>query len=292
MCGHCTERAALAERLALMSTRGTVDADPLLLAVRMQEAVDWRGALRGMSASDDLVVAIIALCRVLSERTAGGASGALNEALPSPLLARLTGWLGSLDLPETWHWLRDVDGMPSVPLQATAAREELDAYFAGWLQAQVGSAPAWSDAMLHERLPRVSVALDLLCRDAPDDDRLVTLALASPGATSPFSAIDLWLQRRATRTVVAHHGIAFVLPLLDRWRSGALLAAVLHGDLDRAALHGLRAALAQRGDNGTEGMRDLRIAIDRTLAIRRGHQRAKASAPSDLHAAWLDPPAT
>ncbi|PZQ32695.1 MAG: hypothetical protein DI562_03015 [Stenotrophomonas acidaminiphila] len=65
--------------------------------------------------------------------------------------------------------------------------------------------------------------------------------------------------------MIAHRGVAFVLPLLERWRSGTLLAAVLRGDLDAPALQVLHAALAQRPDDGTEGTRDLRIAVEQAL---------------------------
>lgn len=266
MCGHCTERAALAERLAMRSTRGAVRTDPLLLPVHLQEAHDWRRVLETARVHDDLVVAIIALCRASSERVAGTAHASLRDVLDPGLHARLDRWLASLPLPAAWDWLRNMDGAAPAALPLDTARDELDAYLAGWLHLQAGDAPAWDGTLLHERLPRLSIALEVLRRDVPGDDRLVALALASPGANSPFSAIDLWLQRRATQAVIAHHGIGFVLPLLDRWRSGTLLAAVLRGDLDPGALYALQGGLAQRSDDGTEGTRDLRVAVAGRLA--------------------------
>ena len=265
MCGHCTERAALAERLSMKSTRGTTGTDALLLPVHLQESDDWRRALAGSPVQDDLVVAIVAWCRSWSERGTGNVPAPLRDALGPRLHARLEHWLAALDLPDAWMWLRGLEADRPMPLALEAARDELDAYLAGWLHVQSGSEPAWDEATLHERLPRLSLALDLLRRDAPDDDRLVTLALSSPGATSPFSAIDLWLQRRAVQAVIAHHGIAFVLPMLERWRSGTLLAAVLRNDLGRDALHALHRVLRQRPDGGTEGTRDLRTAVELAL---------------------------
>jgi hypothetical protein len=266
MCGHCSERAALSERLTMapMSAR---DADPLLLSLHLQEADDWQRMLSIMPVQDDdLVIAIVALCRTWTQRHAGGTPVPLRDLLSPALHARLDHWLASLDLPDGWAWLRDPDDDTPTSLRLDAAREELDAYLAGWLQVSPGAGAAWDHTTLHERLPRLSAALDVVCGDAPDDGRLILLALSSPGAASPFSAVDLWLQRRATGAVIAHHGIAFVLPLLDRWRSATLLAAVLRGELDHEALHALRDALARRPDDGTEGTRELRIAVERELA--------------------------
>lgn len=264
MCGHCTERAALAERLATPTPWGAASPDPLLLPVHLQEAGDWRQVASTVAGGGDLVLAIIALCRAACARLMQGERASLRDVLAPGLHARLEHWLASLDLPDAWTWLRDEAPAPC-PLPLAIARDELDAYLAGWLRVPHALAPAWDETMLHERLPRLSAALDVLHRDAPDDDRLLLLALSSPGATSPFSAIDLWLQRRAVRAVIAHRGVAFVLPLLERWRSGTLLAAVLRGDLDAPALQVLHAALAQRPDDGTEGTRDLRIAVEQAL---------------------------
>lgn len=263
MCGHCTERAALAARLATAAGRGAASPDPLLLPVHLQEAGDWRQVARAV-AGDDLVLAIIALCRAASVRLLEGGDASLRDVLAPALHARFDRWLASLDLPDAWTWLRE-DAPTSATLPLAIARDELDAYLAGWLRVPHAHAPAWDETMLHERLPRLSAALDVLQRDAPQDDRLLLLALSSPGATSPFSAIDLWLQRRAVQAVIDHRGVAFVLPLLERWRSGTLLAAVLRGDLDASALQSLHAALAQRPDDGTEGTRDLRIAVEQAL---------------------------
>lgn len=266
MCGHCTERAALAARLSMKSARSAAQVDPLLLPVHLQEARDWRQLLAGAPLQDDLVVAIVALCRLWSERGENAADSPLQDPVDPDIRKRFDLLLAALDLNDDWSWLREVDGARPIPLLIEAACEELDAYLAGWLHVQSTTAPAWDEATLHERLPRLSTALDLLVREAPGDDRLVMLALSSPGAASPFSAIDLWLQRRATRAVIAHHGMAFVLPLLDRWRSGALLSVVLRDDLQRDALWALRGALAARRDDGTEGTRDLRTAVELALA--------------------------
>ncbi|MBD9470190.1 hypothetical protein [Pseudoxanthomonas sp. PXM01] len=264
MCGHCTERAALAECLAMAATGGGPPCDPLLLPVHLQEAEEWRHVLRTAAGGDDLMLAIIALCRDSSARLLHGEPASLRNTLSPALHARLDRWLASLDLPAPWAWLRDEDLLPArLPLDA--ARSELDDYLAGWLRAPPGHQAAWNNTMLHERMPRLSAALDVLHRDAPDDERLVVLALSSPGAASPFSAIDLWLQRRAVRSVIAHRGIGFVLPLLERWRSGTLLAVVLRGDLDDAALQLFHAVLVQRPDDGNEGARDLRSAVEWAL---------------------------
>ncbi|MBL8256780.1 hypothetical protein J2X02_002625 [Pseudoxanthomonas japonensis] len=266
MCGHCTERAALSARLSMKSAGHATDIDPLLLPVHLQEADDWRHVLAAAAPGDDLVVAIVALCRSWSERLAGAACAPLRTTLGPARHARLGQWLSTLDLPATWTWLCDTEGDPPAVVPLEAARAELDAYLAGWLHVQESVAPAWDEAMLHERLPRVSVALDLVHRDAPGDDRLIALALSSPGAASPFSAIDLWLQRRAMQAAIAYLGPASVLPMLVRGRSGALLAAVLRDGLDRHALRALGEALAQHPDDGTEGTRDLRAAVGLALS--------------------------
>lgn len=267
MCGHCTERAALAERLSAKMARGVVRTDSLLLPVHLQEADDWRLALKTDATEDDPIIAIVSLCRAWSERLTGVAPSPLRDALGPARHVGLQRWLDSLALPLPWTWLRDLEAEPLAILPLEVARDELDAYLTGWLHVGEGNTPAWDDATLHERLPRISAALDVLHRDAPDDDRLVVLALSSPGAASPFSAVDLWLQRRAVGAVIAHRGFAFVLTLLERWRSGTLLAAVLRDEVDPDGLQVLRDALAQRPDDGTEGTRDLRTAVDFATAM-------------------------
>lgn len=265
MCGYCTERAVLAQHLAALETGIAPHVDPLLLPVHLQEARDWRQVWTVSPAHDDLVATLVMLCRAWSDHVLQVPGLPLHTLLPAATHARLRDWLGTLGLPVAWAWLEDDTApLPDVlPLQD--ARDELDAYLGGWLRVGDHLEPAWDEARLHERLLRVSVALDLLLHAAPDDERILLLALSSPGATSPFSAIDLWLQRQATGAVIAHHGVAFILPLLGRCRSATLLASVLRGELDQDALHALHGALARRPDDGTEGTRELRIAIERQL---------------------------
>ena len=262
MCGHCTERAALAERVQALARGDQPATDPLLLPVFLQEADNWRQLVAVESAGDDTVAAIVVMCRAWTDVINGAEPPASLEQLVTPSVhARLAQWRAMLVLPHAWSGLGADRLAPDVLPSLGAARDELDAYLAGWLHLRDRPGPPWNDAMLHERLPRVSVALDIVARDAPDDARLTALALSSPGANSPFSAIDLWLQRRALQALAAHHGIAFVTGLLPHLRSGAVLALVLRGDLDDTALHTLHAALRDRPDDGSEGASDLRTAL-------------------------------
>ena len=234
MCGHCTERAALAERVRSLRTEASPSSDPLLSTIHLQEMRHWRQPAWLAAAQDDPTAALVVMCRTWSDTAQGGSDEPPDDLLPAPLRTRLDAW---------------------------RARAELDAYLGGWLHLRDRSGPRWDEATLHERLPHVSVALDTLVRDAPEDERLTLLAVCSPGAASPFSAIDLWLQRRALQALAAHHGIAFVAGLLSHLRTGAVLALVLRGDLDEAALLTLHAALRDRPDDGNEGASDLRTAL-------------------------------
>lgn len=261
MCGHCTERAALAERVLSLETRATSTPDPLLSTVHLQELRDWRQPAWLENAQDDPTAVIVVMCRAWTDRVAGIPGAPLRDVLPGALHARLDAWRRTLDLPSTWAWLGDDAAATPDPLPLQDARDELDDYLAGWLHLSDGVSPPWNEATLHERLPRVSVSLDIIARESPDDARISALALSSPGAASPFSAIDLWLQRRALQALVAHHGIGFVTRLLGHLRSGTVLALVLRGDLDHRELVELQVALQDRPDNGTEGTSDLRGAL-------------------------------
>ncbi|KRA54592.1 hypothetical protein ASD77_08375 [Pseudoxanthomonas sp. Root65] len=262
MCGHCTERAALAERVRALARGEQPATDPLLLPVHLQEADNWRQLVGALSVGKDTLVAIVAMCRAWTDVINGVEPPASIEQRVTPSVhARLAEWRAVLVLPHAWPGLHADRLAPDVLPPLEVARVELDAYLAGWLGLRDRPGPPWNDAMLHERLPRVSVALDIVARDAPDDARLTALALSSPGATSPFSAIDLWLQRRALQALAARHGIAFVTGLLPHLRTGAVLALVLRGDLDEAALLTLHAALRDRPDDGNEGASDLRTAL-------------------------------
>jgi hypothetical protein len=261
MCGHCTERAALAERVLSLETRALPAPDPLLSTVHLQELRDWRQPAWLENAQEDPTAVIVVMCRAWTDRVAGIPGAPLRDVLPSALHTRLDAWRRTLDLPSTWAWLGDDAATTPDPLPLQGARDELDGYLAGWLHLRDGASPPWNEVMLHERLPRVSVALDIVARESPDDARITALAMSSPGAGSPFSAIDLWLQRRALQALVAHHGIGFAIRLLGHLRSGAVLALVLRGDLDHQELIALQGALQDRPDNGTEGTSDLRTAL-------------------------------
>jgi len=261
MCGYCTERALLSHRVIALKFRPVPQVDPMLLPVHLQEIRDWRRAWTERPAQDDLMAALVMLCRTWTERILGAAGAPLSELLPPGLHARLRDWLAALALPTAWTWLADDEAsLPDfLPLQA--ARDELDAYLAGWLRLDAHATPGWDEAELHERLLRVSVALDLLLHAAPDDERITTLALSSPGTTSPFSAIDLWLQRRAVRALLARCSTHSVFPLLRQLRSDAVLAAVLHGDIDGDAMRMMQATLHQAPTHATAGAHDLRTVL-------------------------------
>jgi hypothetical protein len=266
MCGYCAERALLAGRVRALETRTAPQVDPLLLPVHLQEARDWRQAGIDARVQDDLVAALVMLCRAWSDRLLGVPGAPLHALLPPALQARLRDWLATLECPATWAWLDDdAAPLPEV-LPVQAARDELDAYLGGWLRLGPHAEPGWDEARLHERLLRVSVALDLLLYAAPDDERITTLALSSPGATSPFSAIDLWLQRRAVRAFLARCSTHSVFPLLRQLRSDTVLAAVLHDDIDPAALRMMQATLQQGAAHATEGADDLRTVLALKLA--------------------------
>lgn len=253
MCGHCTERAALAERVRSLRTEASPSSDPLLSTIHLQEMRHWRQPAWLAAAQDDPTAALVVMCRTWSDTAQGGSDELPDDLLPAPLRTRLDAWRARADLP--------MAPTTAGSLALQDARAALDAYLGGWLHLRDRTGPRWDEATLHERLPHVSVALDTLVRDAPEDERLTLLAVCSPGAASPFSAIDLWLQRRALQALAAHHGIAFVAGLLSHLRSGAVLALVLRGDLDEAALLTLHAALRDRPDDGNEGASDLRTAL-------------------------------
>lgn len=266
MCGHCAERAALADRVLSLKTRVTHAPDPLLLPIHLQEAPDWRQPHWLTAAGHDPVAALIAMCRAWTDHLTDAPGASRHDAFPPGLDAHRDAWRAAQAMPDAWAWLADDAPTLPDPLPLQAACEELDAYLAGWLGVREPSSPAWPDAMLHERLPRVSAALDLVIRAAPDDERITALALSSPGAASPFSAVDLWLQRRAVQALAGHHGIGVIIGLLGHLRSGAVLALVLRNDLDEDRLRALQAAVHAQPDNGTEGASDLRTALAALLA--------------------------
>lgn len=255
MCGHCTERAALAERVRALRAEAVPSPDPLLSTIHLQEMRHWRQPAWLAAAQDDPIAPLVVMCRTWTDAAHGEQGEPPHDLLPVPMRDRVQAWRARTDLPT----------MAAGPAALQDALTELDAYLGGWLHLPDRPGARWDDAMLHERLPYVSRALDTLVLYAPDDERLTLLALSSPDTTSPFSAIDLWLQRRALRALASRHGIAFVTGLLPHLRSGAVLALVLHGDLDTAALRMLRDALRQRPDNGDESACDLRTALELML---------------------------
>jgi hypothetical protein len=264
MCGYCTETAVFAEIIARM--KGRLDThERLLYPVRLQEASDWRGELQSWDVDDHDSGALVALCRIWSERLAGGECTPLNEVLATSTLDALEGWLGTLAYPPEWQWVLTVDGCLPDELPVELARASLVSYIHGWLQ-QANPDAGWDHETLYKRFLGVSVALDILATDAPGDELLQILATRSPRLTPFFNGLDLWLQRRALPACVAHSGVSFIDEHWKGLRVEAILSIVIRNLLNNRELTVLHAALQDRSHKpGDLGLPKLLQAIQSRL---------------------------
>lgn len=262
MCGYCIETAVFAD--ILVGER--LDTHELFWRpTHLQEASDWRGELQSWDADDHGAGAFVALCRLWSERVAGSVRTPLNEVLATCALDALESWLGTLAYPPEWQWVLTVDGCPPNELPMELARANLNSYIHGWLQ-QANPDADWDDETLYERFLGVSVALDILVTDAPDDELLQVLATRSPRQTPFLNGLDLWLQRRALHACVAHFGVRFIDEHWEELRVEAILSVVTSNLLSDRELAALLATFQDRPHKrGDLGLPELRQAIQAQL---------------------------
>jgi hypothetical protein len=240
MCGYCTESAALAQLMDEMN-HGLVSHDPFLYPIYLQQAVDWRTELASWECCDHPRGALVGLSRHWSERIADRSPSPLADVLDADAFVALQEWLASLGYSPQWRQAQGTDGsLPNLP-SIEKAQERLDAYIAGWLKPT--GADAWDQKTLHERFLEVSIALDIVTKCAPADERLQTLAIVSPDQTPYFDALDLWLQRRSLQAIVASHGVEFIGEHQAEIRFEAILSVVLGDWLAKGDLLMLEAAL-------------------------------------------------
>jgi hypothetical protein len=240
MCGYCTESAVLAQLLDEMK-HGPVSHDPFLYAIYLQQAVDWRAELASWECCDHPRGALVALCRQWSERIADRSPSPLVDMLDADAFVALQDWLASLGYSPQWRQAQGIDGAPPDLPSIAQAQGQLDAYIAGWLKPM--GANAWDQKTLHDRFLEVSIALDVVTKCAPADERLQTLAIVSPDQTPYFDALDLWLQRRALQASVVSHGVEFISEHQAEIRFEAILAMVVGDLLAKGDLLRLEAAL-------------------------------------------------
>lgn len=240
MCGYCTERAALTQ-IMVESIHDSIPHDPILYPIYLQEANDWRRELASWEPSDYPRGALVALCRHWSERIAERCPAPLADLLDADAYIALEECLALLTPFPEWREAQGIDGLtPGLP-SVEQAQAQLDAYVAGWLTPP--AADAWDQRKLHEQFLGVSIALDVVAKGAPGDERLQTLAIVSPEQTPFFDALDLWVQRRALRARVASHGVEFIAEHQTEIRAEAILALVIGDQLAKSDLLKLQTAL-------------------------------------------------
>lgn len=246
MCGYCIEAAAITDLLEVIRGEARSAHDPFLCPIHLQEASDWRKELASWGSQDHASGSLVALCRHWSDRLAGKAPAPLVETLNADALAELKVWLATLGYPPEWQWALRTDGLPPSSPPIELARTNLDSYISNWIQPSGPENMTWDHKTLYDRFLGVSIAFDLVAQSVPDDAHIKVLATQSPALTPFFSALDLWLQRKALRTCTSHFGIDFIKENFDALRIEAIISIVLTDLLTRDDLIELLASLQDR----------------------------------------------
>ena len=262
MCGYCIETAVFAD---ILEGERLDTHERLFYPTHLQIASDWRGELQSWDLDDHDAGALVALCRIWSERLAGSVRTPLKEVLATSAVDALESWLGTLAYPPEWQWVLTLDGCPPGELPIELARASLGSYIHGWLQ-QESLEAGWDHETLYDRFLGVSVALDILATAAPGDELLQVLTTRAPRLTPFFNGLDLWLQRRALHACVAHFGVRFIDEHWEELRVEAILPIVIGNLLDNRELTVLCAALQGRSHRrGDLGLPELLHAIESRL---------------------------
>jgi hypothetical protein len=246
MCGYCTEQAVMGGLLGVLKGDPSETHEPLLRAIHLQEAADWRDELGSWEVRDHASGALVALCRHWSDRISGKIPAPLGDALATDALADLRRWLSTLSYPPEWQWALRIDGPLPDPLPIELARIRLDAYIDAWIEPSQSNAIEWDHETLYECFPSLSISLDVLSQFAAHDPRLRKLATYSPIKGPFFNGLDLWLQRRALHVCVANSSVRFIEENFDNLRDAPVLSVIVKGQLTHGDLLELEAALSAR----------------------------------------------
>jgi len=246
MCGYCIESGGISDLLASAEGHLHEPRDRTLCIFHLQQAADWRAELASWEGRDHTSLGQIALCRAWSERIAGNFGAPLSEVLDAGAFIELETWLAALDYPPEWQSVLRIDGCPPASLPIAPSKARLDSYIDGWLQRPPAGVMDWDQMTLSEWFLSVSVALDIVSREAPGDERLQVLATHDPSLTPYFGGVDLWLQRRALQACVAHYGVGFIDRNLDKLRVEAILSTVMSNSLNERELREVHAFLQGR----------------------------------------------
>lgn len=246
MCGYCIEAAVITDLLEVVKGEERSEHDSFLGPIHLQEASDWRKELASWGSQDHSGGSVVSLCRHWSDCLSGKTSAALAETINAEALAELQTWLATLDYSPDWQWALRTDGSPPSPPPIELARTNLDCYISHWIQSPGSEDMAWDHKAMYERFLGVSIALDLVMKSAPDDPRLKVLATRNPVLTPFFSALDLWLQRRALHACTSHFGIEFIKENFGELRIEAIISIILSDLLIQDDLIELRASLQDR----------------------------------------------
>jgi hypothetical protein len=270
MCGYCTEQAVMGGLLGVLKGDPSETHEPLLRAIHLQEAADWRKELGAWEADDHASGALVALCRHWSERIAGRSPAPLGDALANAVLIELQRWLTTLNYPPEWQWALCVDGLPPDPLPIELARTTLDSYTDAWIEPSQSVPTEWDHETLYKRFLSLSISLDVLVQASAHDPRLRKLATHPPIKSPFFNGLDLWIQRRALRICVTNSGVRFIEENVAKLRDEAILSLIIGDQLAQCDLLELEAALRARTDNvANPGLDDLAEAI--RLMVHRLH---------------------
>jgi hypothetical protein len=227
MCGFCLEGSVLRDLLDAMVEDVDLPDDSFSFLILLQEAHDWRKMYQAWGAYSDVRVEVIALCRQWSERLAPDVprSSSANDAPIS--FKDLPGWLSTLSYRPEWQWVLHINEPLPEQVSIDAAMAELDAYIDECLRPPDAGVTGWNFYTLTVRFLGVSVAFDVLARDAPNDARITLLATTSPERAPSFEGYDLWLQRRALRFCVTRHGVSFLTTHLNELRVETIYSVIM-----------------------------------------------------------------
>lgn len=118
----------------------------------------------------------------------------------------------------------------------------LERYLDGWIRSN-----RWSDGEFAAQWQSVLVAIARCAKRLDVPASLREIALSDPARTPDFSAVDLWIQRRAVRACFLSKGTSFLEQHVDRLRLAPAAALLVSGTATAEEFAGMRPAVMAGG---------------------------------------------
>ena len=248
MCGYCVESAYFGG-----DPSDRLDIDGPLQYVHLQESPDWFRYYSNCQSDLGKVGDMIALCRAWDDdffRPDRSRTLDLQRKMGWNRWDALVQWLRPYAPSPQWEWM--IPSEPSISWRPDikSARRVLADYCDSHLNLNKSKKSRRRTAQGHEgvvpeRMFWAHVALILVDRSGDLFSNDVDIALSFPKKTPSFVGLDLWLQRRAVRSVVRSVGPGFISTYREEMREEILSSVIAAARADADYLADLGRSIQQ-----------------------------------------------